>query len=243
MTFVWFLPGIYHRPAFRNEKETYRRIVLWISADYLNQLKRTHSQIDYCFQLALNKKQYHFRNDSGTAQILFGKLFDLLEEYHSSGAFHEQLLTCYTGAFLLQLNRIVSEYSSPSAYREAQGSFFTNLWLHPFPSGRRSVFGCSCREFLCKQILYCTQLQRKYGSFYPPVYSEATALCQQIKYSCRHSLKWSLCKLRFHQLYHLFPCIQKGVRCLSPWFQGFLSEPVRHDRERIAGFPFGMQFL
>lgn len=48
-------PGIYHRPAFRNEKETYRRIVLWISADYLNQLKRTHSQIDYCFQLALNK--------------------------------------------------------------------------------------------------------------------------------------------------------------------------------------------
>ena len=31
-------PGIYHRPAFRNEKETYRRIVLWISADYLNQL-------------------------------------------------------------------------------------------------------------------------------------------------------------------------------------------------------------
>ena len=111
-------PGIYHRPAFRNEKETYRRIVLWISADYLNQLKRTHSQIDYCFQLALNKKQYHFRNDSGTAQILFGKLFDLLEEYHSSGAFHEQLLTCYTGAFLLQLNRIVSEYSSPSAYRK-----------------------------------------------------------------------------------------------------------------------------
>ena len=51
---------------------------------------------------------------------------------------------------------------------------------------------------------------------------------------CRHSLKWSLCKLRFHQLYHLFPCIQKGVRCLSPWFQGFLSEPVRHDRERIG---------
>jgi YesN/AraC family two-component response regulator len=116
-------PGIYHRPAFRNEKETYRRIVLWISADYLNQLKRTHSQIDYCFQLALNKKQYHFRNDSGTAQILFGKLFDLLEEYHSAGAFHEQLLACYTGAFLLQLNRIVSEYSSPSAYRKPKALF------------------------------------------------------------------------------------------------------------------------
>lgn len=116
-------PGIYHRPVFKDEKETYRRIVLWISEDYMSRLKSLYPGIDHCFTTACDQTQYLFRNDSGTAQILFTKLFDLLEEYHSAGAFHEQLLLCSTSAFLLQMNRIVSEYESPASYRKPKALF------------------------------------------------------------------------------------------------------------------------
>lgn len=116
-------PGIYHRPVFQNENEAYRRIVLWISKEYMNQLKTLYSQLDYCFMVARTEKQYLFRNDSGTAQILFSKLFDLLEEHHCADAFHNQLLACCTGTFLLQMNRIVSEYTMPSSYRKPKALF------------------------------------------------------------------------------------------------------------------------
>lgn len=116
-------PGIYHRPVFKDEKQPYRRIVLWISTEYMNRLKALYPQLDECFHCAKEQKQYLFRNDSGTAQSLFTRLFDLLEEYHCTGPFHSQLLSCHTSAFLLQMNRIVSEYTMPSAYRRPKALF------------------------------------------------------------------------------------------------------------------------
>lgn len=102
-------PGIYHRPVFHSQQIPYRRIVLWISVDYLSHIKKQYPQIDSCFALCEEKQQYHFANDSGTAQLLFGKLFDLIEEYHFDAAFHEQLLECCLCAFLLQLDRVTHE--------------------------------------------------------------------------------------------------------------------------------------
>lgn len=119
-------PGVYHRPLFHGQEPAYKRIVLWISPECFTRLKESYEQIDYCFSYALEHKIYRFAHDSGTAQLLFSKLYDLIEEYHSASAFHQQLLECYASSFLLQLNRVLQ--NSPSSGRsESQKPLFSQI--------------------------------------------------------------------------------------------------------------------
>lgn len=104
-------PGVYHRPLFHGDSVPYKRIVLWISCDYFTHLKKYYEQLDFCFSYALEQKKYCFHNDSGVAQLLFSKLYDLIEEYHSHSAFHQELLDCFACSFLLQLNRTLCSIS------------------------------------------------------------------------------------------------------------------------------------
>lgn len=116
-------PGIYHQPIFHDPADTYRRIVLWITPEYMQILRASFPNIDFCFQFACQNHRYHFVNDSGTAQILFGKLFDLLEEYHTASALHESMLACYVSSFLLNLNRSLQSRPYSSCSREPKPLF------------------------------------------------------------------------------------------------------------------------
>ena len=116
-------PGVFHRPVFHSGNVPYRRIVLWVSSDCFNLLKESYPEIDYCFSLACNQKQYHFSNDSGTAQLLFGKLFDLIEEYHSAAPFQAAFLKCCAAAFLLQLSRSIHSQLNPTVHESSKPLF------------------------------------------------------------------------------------------------------------------------
>lgn len=119
-------PGIYHRPIFNGLDTTYKRIVLWISPECFARLKESYENIDYCFTYAIEQQKYCFPNDSGTAQLLFSKLYDLIEEYHATSAFYQELLECYACSFLLQLNRILQ--SGPfSIGNESQKPLFSQI--------------------------------------------------------------------------------------------------------------------
>ena len=119
-------PGIFHKPVFHDDKVPYRRIVLWISPECFHQLKASYPEIDYGFLFATREKQYHFPNDAGTAQILFGKLFDLIEEYHCAAPFQKAVLTCCTAAFLLQLNRSIYTQLNPAG-QEIKKPLFSQI--------------------------------------------------------------------------------------------------------------------
>lgn len=106
-------PGIYHQPVFNDPSKLYRRIVLWISQDYMNQLAASCPQILECFEPAIQKKEYHFSCDPGSAQLLFEKLFDLIQEYHSNLPLRAQLLRSYAQIFLLSLGRLLKQDSFP----------------------------------------------------------------------------------------------------------------------------------
>lgn len=116
-------PGIYHRPVFRSQSEIYRRIVLWMEPEYMRLLKESCDSIDACYSWILQKEHYHFHLDQGTSQRLFTRLFELLEEYQSDSSFHEELLRCHSTAFLLQINRMVKEFSLPAHAKKPKALF------------------------------------------------------------------------------------------------------------------------
>lgn len=108
-------PGVFHRPQFLDWDHPYRRIVLWLSPDYLKHLLESQSDIAYCFNESDQMNCHHFSTDFSTAQIVFGKLIDIIEEHQRRAAFHQDMLDCYITSLLLSINRIVYQKQQPSA--------------------------------------------------------------------------------------------------------------------------------
>lgn len=106
-------PGVFHRPLFHGSDIPYRRIVLWISPKCFDELCKSYPEIAYCFSHALSQKQYRFSHDATDARLLFGKLFELLEEYHGTAPFQAAALKCCTASFLLTLNRCIYSRQNP----------------------------------------------------------------------------------------------------------------------------------
>lgn len=111
-------PALNHKPIFRDKELPYRRIVLWISPDYLQKLNQHYPDILYCFNEALRLHIYHYSMDFGSTQLLFDRLIALLEESAKNAAFHTSMTDCCINAFLLQLNRILYNQSHISSHSD-----------------------------------------------------------------------------------------------------------------------------
>lgn len=108
-------PGLYHRPIFPDYELPYRRIVLWLSPDYFSRLKDKHPDIFYCFHYSSRIGRYHFSSDFSSAQLVFNKLIEIIEEYQSVSAFHQSMLDCHIATLLLTVSRIVYRRMRPAA--------------------------------------------------------------------------------------------------------------------------------
>lgn len=119
-------PGVFHRPHFVDGTQAYRRIVLWISPEYLRRLATLQPEILYCYEYSDKINCHHFSCDFSSAQILFGKLIEIIEEHQRLSAFHQPMLDCCITSMLLSVNRIVYQREQP-AVNIRQTFLFSNL--------------------------------------------------------------------------------------------------------------------
>ena len=101
-------PGVFHRPQFQTYDKPYRRIVLWLSPDYFRRIQSIHPDITYCFEYGDKTHCHHFSTDFSSAQVIFDKLLDIMEENKRVVPFHQEMLICHITSLLLSINRIVS---------------------------------------------------------------------------------------------------------------------------------------
>ena len=119
-------PGVFHRPQFRDADRPYRRIVLWLSPEYFQKLMQIQPDISYCYEYSDQISCHHFSSDFSSAQILFNKLIEIIEEHQRVAAFHAPMLDCYITSLLLSINRVVYQRQQPAA-NVKQPFLFSNI--------------------------------------------------------------------------------------------------------------------
>ena len=119
-------PGVFHRPQFLSADHPYRRIVLWLSPGYFKKLQEKQPDIFYCFDYSDKISRHHFSCDFSTAQILFNKLIEIIEEHQRVAAFHQPMIDCYISSLLLSINRVVYQLEQPASIVK-QTFLFSNI--------------------------------------------------------------------------------------------------------------------
>lgn len=122
-------PKVLHAPIFSTtseRKKPYRRMVLWLSPDYYQRLKKLHPDISYGFDMVLERKHYHFSTDFSATQILFNKMIAILEEHQRNSPFHRPMIDCYITSLLISLNRVIYQENQPEIFL-SQPTLFSQL--------------------------------------------------------------------------------------------------------------------
>lgn len=106
-------PGIQHQVKIQNSSHPYRRYVLWISKEYINQLTSESDDYSYLLKKAISQKEYVYHFSEEDVHSIQSRILLLLEElrsrrYGSSTASHLSL-----NDMLLYLNRLVYEQEHP----------------------------------------------------------------------------------------------------------------------------------
>lgn len=102
-------PGVVHFLRIRNREKPYRRIVLWISASYLEGLLLRSEDYGYLFQRARLKKQYLYQFDPILANQLQGMAFRMIEEQWGDRYGKQTFLYLKLNELLMVMNRMVYE--------------------------------------------------------------------------------------------------------------------------------------
>ena len=108
-------PGRKHRPVFHSSQSPYRRLVLWLSQPFYDQLAGNTSDFSYSFDYVKDQDKYHFRTDYITFQQIQGRMLELIEEQGSNRPFRETSCRLMVCSLLVALNKITYDRVNPSS--------------------------------------------------------------------------------------------------------------------------------
>ncbi len=121
-------PMIPHQAMIHNASIPYRRFVFWISEDFFRQLQKESEDYIYVIHQVQKKKTYIYSYDRIIFHELQSKIFQLLEEIHSSRFGKNIQISLFVHELLLYINRTIYEKDHPEIYKETQ-NLYQNL-LH-----------------------------------------------------------------------------------------------------------------
>lgn len=119
-------PNTSHYPRFIDYEKPYRRFVLWISQEYLNDLMQVSKDYGYLMQHVLITKQYVFHNDLINFNAIQSMIFGLIEEIKSDRFGREAEITLRLNSLLICLNRIVHDQNSDKSFK-TEKALYLNL--------------------------------------------------------------------------------------------------------------------
>lgn len=114
-------PGVPHHPVFNQEKKPYRRYVLWLDAEQLDELNRLDPNILSALRLSEDQESYRIRCATPSdRQMLEGFLSGMWQEDQSDTVCKIAAFYSFCLNFLVSLNRIVSdEHLLVSKYQQS----------------------------------------------------------------------------------------------------------------------------
>jgi len=124
--FVLIPPGTSHNPSFINESKPYRRFVLWISKEYLNELMQISKDYGYIMQHVLITKNYVFHNDIINFNAMQSMIFSLIEEIKSERFGREAEIFLRLNSLLMYLNRIAYDHNTNKPFK-TEKALYLNL--------------------------------------------------------------------------------------------------------------------
>ena len=119
-------PNTSHYPRFIDAEKPYRRFVLWISRDYLNELMQTSKDYGYLMQHVLVTKQYVFHNDLINFNAIQSMIFGLIEEIKSDRFGRDAEISLRLNSLIMYLNRIVYDQNSDKSFK-TEKALYLNL--------------------------------------------------------------------------------------------------------------------
>lgn len=103
-------PGVAHHPIFNTENRPYRRYVLWLSEEQLEQMERLDPDLTNVLRLCQQQESYRIRCSTPAAsQTLESYLLAMWQEEQSSSSCKYAYLYGLCLNFLVLLNRIVAD--------------------------------------------------------------------------------------------------------------------------------------
>lgn len=119
-------PNTSHYPRFIDNEKPYRRFVLWISQEYLNELMQISKDYGYLMQHVLVTKKYVFHNDPINFNAIQSMIFGLIEEIKGDRFARDAEITLRLNSLLISLNRIIYDQNSNKSFK-TEKALYLNL--------------------------------------------------------------------------------------------------------------------
>ena len=119
-------PLISHQVIIHNTSIPYRRFVFWISENFYHQLQIESEDYIYVMQQVQKKKNYIYSYDRILFHELQARIFQLLEEIHSSRFGKDIKISLCVHELLLYINRSIYEKDHHELHEETQ-NLYQNL--------------------------------------------------------------------------------------------------------------------
>lgn len=122
-------PGSRHHAVIHSEEVPYRRIVLWISMDYLEQLVRQSEDYGYLAHRAVYSREHVYHLQPSALHQIQSKMIRLITEIHANRYGRSAALALSVADVILSLNRIVYEDEHPRTL-DTNADLIQNLTMY-----------------------------------------------------------------------------------------------------------------
>jgi len=109
-------PKVEHQPIFLDSSKPYRRLVLWITAKYLEKIAQISPDLIYCFEHVIEKEDYKFHGEASIGHDIHARFITLLEESRSNRFGNHAAKTLQLGSFLLNFSRLIYDQNNQVAF-------------------------------------------------------------------------------------------------------------------------------
>ncbi len=126
-TMIVIPPGIPHHIRQVDTKSSYKRIVFWITEDFLKTL--TNVSEDYYYLSDLSKKENGFIHKFTDIEFnsIQGKVFTLIDEIHSNRFGRDAKILLNVSDFVLSVNRFVYESLNPEITDLSEDTLYQSI--------------------------------------------------------------------------------------------------------------------
>ena len=124
-------PGVPHHPVFNQESKPYRRYVLWLDGEQMEELNRLDPDILNALRLCQEQDSYRIRcGTPSDRQMLENQLSGMWKEEQSGSVCAQASIYSMCLNFLVLLNRIVAEEHLISASYQQSDSLLDNVLVY-----------------------------------------------------------------------------------------------------------------
>ncbi len=108
-------PNVPHHPNITLGDSSYKRIVVWLNYDYVENMTKLFNDVKYALDYAKDNKRYIYHLDYIQFNEMLSIFLDMWVEYNNSDIFKNSITTTYIINTLYKINRLIYQNQSSLA--------------------------------------------------------------------------------------------------------------------------------